>query len=126
MDRNPPEKGRPLVAVVGKDAVTVDAVIWQLRRSGLVGYGFHDVTTSKLQGFSFAAAVLFIDDFSQEAVEEARLPRHLRQSDPMVSKGTTGTATSLRSRREIQAAHRRVTSGAAQRRAEQPAMRARH
>jgi hypothetical protein len=71
MDRNPPEDGRPLVAVVGKDVVTVDAVIWQLRRSGCVGYGFHEVTTSELQGFPFAAAVVFIDDFPQEAVEEA-------------------------------------------------------
>jgi hypothetical protein len=71
MDRKAPDEGRPLVAVVGKDAATLDAVAWKLRRSGLVGYGFHDVTTSKLQGFPFAAAVLFIDDFPQEAVEEA-------------------------------------------------------
>jgi hypothetical protein len=71
MHRKQPEGDRPLVAIVCKDAVTIDALLWRLRQSGLEGYGFHDVATSKLQGFAFVAAVFFVDDFPQEAVEEA-------------------------------------------------------
>ena len=60
-----------MVAVVGKDAKTIDLLIWHLRQSGIDGYGFQDVSTTRLLAIAVTAVVLFVDDFPHHAVDEA-------------------------------------------------------